>query len=93
MQASTQVATSIAHTTDGHINVYFANFAGLVGGSNPIQTPQNGVQVDIAAKSDLKGHFLPFMGNEETVQGTRNGDSISFKLPAITRGAVFWMEP
>jgi hypothetical protein len=93
VQASTQIATSIAHTTDGHINVYFANFAGLVGGSNPIQTPQAGVQVEIMAKTDLKGHFLPFMGNEETVQGTRQGDSISFKLPAITRGAVFWMEP
>ncbi len=93
VQASTQIATSIAHTTDGHINVYFANFAGLVGGSNPIQTPQNGVQVEIAAKTDLKGHFLPFLGQEETVQGTRQGDSITFKLPAITKGAVFWMEP
>ena len=93
VQASTQIATSIAHTTEGHINVYFANFAGLVGGSNPIQTPQNGVQVEIAAKTDLKGHFLPFLGQEETVQGTRQGDSITFKLPAITKGAVFWMEP
>jgi hypothetical protein len=93
VQASTQIATSIAHTTDGHINVYFANFAGLVGGSNPIQTPQNGVQVEIAAKTDLKGHFLAFLGQEETVQGTRQGDSITFKLPAITKGAVFWMEP
>jgi hypothetical protein len=92
IQASAQVATSTARTSDGHVNVFFANFAGLKGGVNPVQTPQTGVQVTVTLKSELKGSFLPFLGDVQTVQGVRNGDSVTFKLPTITRGAVFWYE-
>jgi hypothetical protein len=92
IQASAQVATSTARTSDGHVNVFFANFAGLKGGVNPVQTPQNGVQVTVTSKSELKGSFLPFLGDVQTVQGVRNGDSVTFKLPTITKGAVFWYE-
>ena len=92
IQASPQIATSISHTPDGHDNVFFANFAGLVGGSNPIQTPQTGVTVAVKSSSDLKGFFLPFLGQVQPVKGVRSGDSVSFTLPTITRGAVFWYE-
>jgi hypothetical protein len=87
------VATSIAHTPDGHTNVYFANFAGLKAGSNPVQTPQTGVEVTIAAKTNGKGFFLPFLGQAQEIIGTRHGDSLTFALPTITKGAVFWYEP
>jgi hypothetical protein len=87
------VATSISRTSDGHVNVFFANFTGLVAGSNPIQTPVSGVEVNVKSKSVVKGFFLPFMGDAQAVSGTRHGDSITFALPAITRGAVFWYEP
>jgi hypothetical protein len=93
IQASSQVATSIARTSDGHINCFFANFAGLRGGSNPVQTPQNGVEVTVRAKDEGKGFFLPFLGQVQAVKGERDGDSIRFTLPEITRGAVFWYEP
>jgi hypothetical protein len=93
IQASPQIATSIARTSDGHINCFFANFAGLRGGSNPIQTPQNGVEVTVQAKAEGKGFFLPFLGQVQAVKGERNGDSVRFTLPTITRGAVFWFEP
>ena len=93
IEASTHVATSIARTADGHINCYFANFAGLVGGSNPIQTPQEGVQVTLKSKSEGKASFLPFMGEAQPVKGERHGDSVTFTLPTITRGAVFSFEP
>jgi hypothetical protein len=93
IQASPQIATSIARTSDGHINCFFANFAGLRGGSNPVQTPQNGVEVTVQAKADGKGFFLPFLGQVQAVKGERNGDSVRFSLPTITRGAVFWYEP
>jgi hypothetical protein len=93
IKAGTHVATSIARTSDGHINAFFANFSGLIGGSNPIQTPQSGVEVSVKSKSAVKGFFLPFMGDAQAVNGTRHGDSITFALPAITRGAVFWYEP
>lgn len=93
IKAGSHVATSIARTTDGHINVFFANFDGLVGGSNPIQTPQKDIAVSVVSKSDRKGFFLPFLGDVESVEGIRRGDSFTFALPAITKGAVFWVEP
>lgn len=92
INAGPQVATSVARTSDGHVNVFFANFTGLVAGSNPVQTPQNGVEVSVASKTDGKGFFLPFLGDVQPVEGTRHGDSMSFKLPEITKGAVFWYE-
>jgi len=93
IQAPSQIATSIARTTDGHINCFFANFAGLVGKVNPIQAPQSGVEVSVASKRDGKGFFLPFMGQIQTVKGDRQGEMMRFSLPTITRGAVFWYEP
>ena len=93
VQASPQIATSIARTSDGHINVFLANFAGLRGGSNPVQTPQNGVAVTVQAKAEGRGFFLPFLGQVQAVKGERSGESIRFTLPTISRGAVFWFEP
>jgi hypothetical protein len=93
IKAGAQVATSVARTSDGHINVFFANFSGLRGGSNPVQTPETGVEVNVSSKGEGKGFFLPFMGEKLTIQGTRRGDSISYTLPPITKGAVFWYEP
>lgn len=93
INASPQIATSIARTSDGHINCFFANFAGLRGGVNPIQTPQTDVQVRVKSKSEGEGLFLPFLGQVQAVKGIRQGDSISFSLPPINKGAVFWYEP
>jgi hypothetical protein len=93
IKAGDQVATSIARTSDGRTNCFFANFAGLVAGSNPIQTPQSGIEVSLKTKSEGKAFFLPFMGDVQSVQGTRHGDTVTFRLPDITRGAVFWLEP
>lgn len=92
IKAGPHVATSIARTPDGHVNVFLANFPGLIGGSNPEQTPQTGVEVSVASKSDGKGFFLPFLGDARPVEGVRHGDSLTFALPAIERGAVFWFE-
>jgi hypothetical protein len=93
IQASAQIATSISRTPDGHLNCFFANFAGLQGGVNPVQTPQENVQVAIAAKTDGKGFFLPFLGEAQAVKGVRDGETVRFTLPAISKGAVFWYEP
>jgi hypothetical protein len=93
IKAGAKVATSIARTSDGHINIFFANFTGLHGGSNPVQTPQSGVEVRVTSKGEGRGFFLPFLGEVQIVKGTRRGDSIAFALPPITKGAVFWYEP
>jgi hypothetical protein len=91
IKAGPLVATSIARTSDGHINCFFANFTGLRAGSNPVQTPQDGVEVSVKTKAD-KGHFLPFLGDVQDVKGVRQGDTVTFMLPTITKGAVFWYE-
>jgi hypothetical protein len=93
IQASAQIATSISRTPDGHINCFFANFAGLRGGSNPVQTPQSGVVVSVASRTEGKGYFLPFLGTAQEVKGDRIGNSIRFTLPTIPKGAVFWYAP
>jgi hypothetical protein len=93
IKAGPQVATSIARTSDGHINLFFASFAGLRGGSNPVQTPQSGIEVSVASAVGDKGFFLPFLGEVQSVGGIRHGDRITFALPPITKGAVFWYEP
>jgi hypothetical protein len=93
IKAGRQVATSIARTSDGHINVFFANFTGLRGGSNPIQSPQTGVEVSVKSTSEGRGFVLPFLGEVQTIKSVRHGDTLTFALPTITKGAVFWFEP
>jgi len=93
IRAGPHVATSIARTSDGHLSCFFANFAGLRGGSNPVQIPQTGVEVGVTSKSEGKGFFLPFLGEVQIIKGIRDGDAISFTLPPIMKGAVFWYEP
>jgi hypothetical protein len=92
VDASPMMATSIAQV-DGKAHVFFANFAGLQGGVNPIQTPQIGVQVTVPGAKSGRGFFLPFLGDVQPLKGTAGGDGISYKLPAIEKGAVFWYEP
>lgn len=93
IKAGPQVATSIARAPDGRVQLFFANFAGLKPGSNPVQTPQNGVEVSVTSKSEAAGSFLPFMGEAQEVKGVRHGDAITYTLPAISKGAVFSYTP
>jgi hypothetical protein len=90
--ASQMVATSIAQV-QGKTHVFFANFAGLEGGVNPVQTPQTGVQVTVSDAVKGKGFFLPFLGEVQPVSGAARDGGMVYKLPAIEKGAVFWIEP
>lgn len=93
IKAGPQVSTSIARTADGHIHCFFANFGGLRGGSNPVQPPLTGVEVSVTVKDGGKGFLLPFLGEVQEVQGIRHGDTLTYALPPITKGAAFWVEP
>ena len=68
--ASPQVATSIA-LVDGKPHVFLANFAGLRGGVNPVQTVQTGVRVTVPSEAKSPAYFLPFMGEVQKVEGVR----------------------
>jgi hypothetical protein len=89
--ASPSVATSIA-SVDGSPHIYFANFTGLRGGENPVQTPQSGVQVRLEGTNKGHGFFLPFLGQVSPVEGVVGHGEITFSLPPIEKGAVFWWE-
>jgi hypothetical protein len=89
---SPQLATSIA-LVEGKPHVFFANFAGLRGGVNAIQTPQTGVQVSIAGATKGHGFFLPFLGETRSLDGIVGVGGITYNLPTIEKGAVFWFEP
>ena len=60
-----------------------------------MQTPQAGVVVSVVPSKteEGKGYFLPFLGTVQEVKGEPNGHSILFRLPPVTKGAVFWYEP
>ncbi len=90
--ASHMIATSIAQV-NGKTHVFFANFAGLQGKVNPIQTPQTDVQVTVTGATKGRGFFLPFLGDVQPLNGTAGDAGITYKLPVIEKGAVFWYEP
>jgi hypothetical protein len=86
------VATSIS-SVEGKPHVFFANFTGLVGGKNPIPSPQSGVEISVEGNAAKSGFFLPFLGEVTPVGGTVRGGRVVFRLPVIEKGAVFWWEP
>jgi hypothetical protein len=93
IEAGPQLATSIARNPDGSVVCYFANFAGLRGGVNPIPTPQQHVRITVPSSFKGKGFFLPFLGRSESVSGIARNRHTVFNLPPIAKGAVFWYRP
>ena len=92
IEASPQVATSIA-LVDGKPHIFLANFAGLHGGVNPVQTLQTGIRVAVSPEIKGRAFLLPFLGEVQELQGVRLDGGISYSLPPISKGAVFWYEP
>ncbi len=89
ISASPAVATSIAQV-DGAPHVFLANFAGLVGGKNPVQTPQTDVKISLATVPGSAGFFLSFLGDVQKIDGTQADGKTTFALPPISKGDVFW---
>jgi hypothetical protein len=89
ISASPKVATSIARV-NGETHVFLANFAGLVGGKNPIQAPQV-VTIVVPDGRSRSAYFLPFLGDTQKVEGVQKRGKVTFTLPPISKGAVFWL--
>lgn len=92
IDASSQVATSVAMVA-GKPHVFLANFAGLQGGVNPVQTSQTGIRITVSPQMKGPAFFLPFLGEPQKLEGERRGGVVSYSLPPISKGAVFWYEP
>ncbi len=90
VKSSPMVAAQIA-SVDGKAHVFFANFQGLRAKENAVQTPESRAEVTVPGK--MRGHFLPFLGDETTISGRFEGGSTHFDLPEIDKGAVVWFEP
>jgi len=92
IEASSQVATSVA-LVEGAPHVFLANFAGLRGGVNPVQTLQTGIRVTVSPQSKGRAYVLPFLGEVQELEGVRRAGEISYTLPPLSKGAVFWYKP
>ena len=92
VNGSAMMATSMAQV-GAKPHVFFANFAGLQGSVNPIQTVQNDVQVVVSGSSKGRGFFLPFLGEVQELKGSTAAGEETYKLPPIEKGGVFWVEP
>ena len=92
IEASSQVATSVA-LVQGAPHVFLANFAGLRGGVNPVQTLQTGIRITVSPGIKGRGFVLPFMGEVQELEGVSRDGRMSYTLPSISKGAVFWYEP
>jgi hypothetical protein len=62
----------------------------LVGGRNPVQTPQTDVKISLPTVPDSYGFFLPFLGDLQKINGAQADGRTTFALPPISKGAVFW---
>ena len=89
VSASPWLATDISRV-DGKLHVFFANFKGLRGGVNPVQTPETGATITVQGAEE--GYFLPFLGSAQKLPSKRDGTRTTFELPPINKGGVSWID-
>jgi hypothetical protein len=91
VQSAAAVATHITKV-DGKLCIFMANFKGLRGHENPVQTPENGARIVFEDETIDKVSFLPFLGEALTLTGAKQGQKTVFVLPKIEKGAVVCTE-
>jgi hypothetical protein len=91
VRASPFVSSNIA-LVDGTPHIFFANFAGLVPHHNLTPTAESTATITISISPKQVVHFLPFLGDEQTISAKPSPDSQVFSLPPFERGAVAWLE-
>jgi hypothetical protein len=89
VDAPATVAANIS-LVDGSPHVFIANFTGLVPGKTAIQSPVNGIRIRVPASDGDTLAYLPFLGQTQTLHGTKHGGQIEFTLPPVERGAIVW---
>src|SRR5256885_395803 len=87
VQLSPSLATHIAKV-DGKLCVFIANFKGLRGHQNPLQTPEDGGKIVLEDAKTDRMSFLPFLGGATTLTGGKHGHRTFFSLPRLGKGAV-----
>lgn len=91
LSASPLVASSFA-MVDEKPHIFLANFSGLRGGVNAVPPVQRNITINVSHHGYTKAYFLPFLGTIKRLEGVPDGSRIVFKLPALERGGVLWLE-
>jgi hypothetical protein len=91
IDGSAFLATNIA-LVNGQPHIFIANFGGLVPHKVGVPALEGGVRIAVPARRRSRLRFLPFLGEVQTLSGTRDGDRLVFGLPKIERGGVAWIE-
>jgi hypothetical protein len=87
VEAPPTVAANFA-MVEGHPQIFLANFTGLEPGKNAVPTAAKNIRIRVPNEMAGTLSYLPFLGDPQIVQSTRqNGQSV-FVLPALERGAV-----
>ena len=90
IDAPATVASNFARV-DGAPHAFLANFTGLVPGKVANPAAVSNIHVRIPANAGQTLAYLPFLGEQQFLQGIRKGDLIEFTLPPIERGAAIWI--
>jgi hypothetical protein len=85
------VASNTA-SVNGQPHVFLDNFAGLIPHQNLKPSPETSTRITIPVSRKSRLHFLPFLGDEQVIDGTLSGEHRVFSLPAFDRSAVAWLE-
>jgi hypothetical protein len=76
----------------GKIHFYFVNFEGLVPHTAATPLAQSNIRITAPAAAGDTLHFVPFLGSESLIAGSRAGNLRTFQIPKLERGAIAWIE-
>jgi hypothetical protein len=90
IEAPATVAANFARV-DGTPHAYLANFGGLVPSKVAVPSAVSGIHVKIPAAMGESLAYLPFLGEQQILHGTKQGDQVEFTLPTMERSAAIWI--
>jgi hypothetical protein len=89
---SSPLVASNTASVNGQPHVFLANFAGLIPHHNLKPSAEMSTRITVPASRKSQLHFLPFLGDEQVINGTLSGEHRIFSLPPFDRSAVAWLE-
>ncbi|OGB66475.1 MAG: hypothetical protein A2Y94_09815, partial [Caldithrix sp. RBG_13_44_9] len=91
ISASPFISAQIARVNN-KIHIFMANFKGLKGGENPIQLPEQNVQVVFPGSAESKVFQLDYLGTTQPINVQYQDGKVLCTLPEIQKGAIVWIE-
>lgn len=82
---------SHAAKVDGKLHVFFINFSGIVPHQQVKPALATSARISVKTGPHATLSFLPFLGEEQTIQGEPSGDKMVFRLPPFERGTIVWL--